>query len=407
MKKSVIFIFLIGYISFPSLAQKEIKPSTSNAEKALRAGKYEEAKTIIDATTSNQGYMVDKKGGPSKNAATAWYLRGVIYAAFDTTKVQSAKAVVPDGFPTAKESFDKAKAIDKDQTPAFLKDAVGFPIMNDQVSAYLAQSYFTHAVSAYQDDKDYKKAFELTERTLYFIPNDTSILMNAGVFFAPSAGEYDKAIKIISEYQEKGGTSPDAYVMLFSIYRDQKKDNEAALKLSQELVAKYPNNTEYPKFLLDMYVKMNKLPEAKELMMKQAAADPQNKESRYFVGIICNELKDPAGAKKWFEEAIKIDPTYFEPRLELAQLIYQDAKTIKAEMNQLGNSKEDFNKKLKLDKEYQDKLRVALPYWANCEKLSPDDEKVLDTLYIIYADLEMTSDVARIEKRMKALGLLD
>ncbi|MBK7650522.1 MAG: tetratricopeptide repeat protein [Flammeovirgaceae bacterium] len=231
--------------------------------------------------------------------------------------------------------------------------------------------------------------------------------MNAGVFFAPSAGEYDKAIKLIKEYQEKGGTSPDAYVMLFSIYRDQQKDNEAALKLSEELVAKYPNNPEYPKFLLDMYVKMNKLPEAKELMMKQAAADPQNKESRYFVGIICSELNDPAGAKKWFEEAIKIDPTYFEPQLGLAELVYLDAKTIKAEMNQLGNSKEDFNKKVKLDKEYQDKLKVALPYWTNCEKLSPDDEKVLDTLYLIYADLEMTADVARIEKRMKALGLLD
>jgi tetratricopeptide (TPR) repeat protein len=407
MKKIVIFILLIGCVSFTSLAQKEIKPSTSNAEKALRAGKYDEAKAIIDATTSNQGYMVDKKGGPSKNAATAWYLRGVIYAAFDTTKVESAKALVPDGFPTAKESFDKAKEIDKGETPAFLKDAMGFPLMNEQVSAFMAQSYFTNAVTAYQDDKDYKKAFEFTERTLYFIPNDTAVLMNTGIFFAPSAGEYDKAIKYIRQYQEKGGASQDAYIMLFSIYRDQKKDNDAALALSQELVAKYPNNSEYPKFLLDMYVKMNKLPQAKELMEKQAAADPQDKESRYFLGVINNELKDSESAKKWFQEAIKIDPTYFEPQLALAELIYQDAKTVKAEMNQLGNSKEDFNKKVKLDKDYQDKLRVTLPYWEKCEKLSPDDVKVIDVLYIIYSDLEMTAQVTRIEKRMKTLGLLD
>jgi tetratricopeptide (TPR) repeat protein len=195
--------------------------------------------------------------------------------------------------------------------------------------------------------------------------------------------------------------------MLFSIYRDQKKDNDAALALSQELVAKYPNNSEYPKFLLDMYVKMNKLPQAKELMEKQAAADPQDKESRYFLGVINNELKDSESAKKWFQEAIKIDPTYFEPQLALAELIYQDAKTVKAEMNQLGNSKEDFNKKVKLDKDYQDKLRVTLPYWEKCEKLSPDDVKVIDVLYIIYSDLEMTAQVTRIEKRMKTLGLLD
>ncbi|MDZ7647484.1 MAG: tetratricopeptide repeat protein [Cytophagales bacterium] len=100
--------------------------------------------------------------------------------------------------------------------------------------------------------------------------------------------------------------SQDAYIMLFSIYRDQKKDNDAALALSQELVAKYPNNSEYPKFLLDMYVKMGKLPEAKELMEKQAAADPQDKESRYFLGVINNELKDPESSKNGFERPLKL-----------------------------------------------------------------------------------------------------
>lgn len=405
MKK--IAILLIGLIPFAALAQKEIKPSITNAEKALRAGKFDEAKAIIDVTTSNQEFMVDKKGQPSKNAAKAWYLRGVIYAGIDTTKVEKYKSLVPDGFPVAKESFEKAKSIDNGKTPAFLNDAVGFPMMNEQVSAYLAQSYFNTAVASYQENKDYKKAFEFTERTLYFIPNDTAILMNAGVFFAPAAGEYDKAITLIKDYQSKGGTSPDAYIMLFSIYRDQKKDNDAALKLAQELVAKYPNNKEYPKFELDMYIKMNRLPEAKSVMERQAAADPSDKESRYFLGVISNELKDPVEARKWYEEAIKLDPMYFEPQLGLSEVIYIDAKVVKDQMNQLGNSKEDFNKKVQLDKTYQEKLRIALPYWEKCEKLSPDESKVLDVLYIIYSDLEMTSQVARIEKKMKTLGLLD
>ncbi len=405
MKK--IAILLIGLIPFAALAQKEIKPSITNAEKALRAGKFDEAKAIIDATTSNQDFMVDKKGQPSKNAAKAWYLKGVIYAGIDTTKVEKYKSLVPDGFPVAKESFEKAKSIDKGETPAFLNDAIGFPMMNDQVSAYLAQSYFNTAVAAYQETKDYKKAFEFTERTLYFIPNDTSILMHAGVFFAPAAGEYDKAITLIKEYQAKGGTSPDAYIMLFSIYRDQKKDNDAALKLALELVAKYPNNKEYPKFELDMYIKMNRLPEAKAVMEKQAAADPTDKEARYFLGVISNELKDPVEARKWYEEAIKLDPMYFEPQLGLAEVIYLDAKAVKDQMNQLGNSKEDFNKKVQFDKTYQERLRIALPYWEKCEKLSPDEGKVLDVLYMIYNDLEMTSQVARIEKKMKTLGLLD
>jgi tetratricopeptide (TPR) repeat protein len=405
MKK--IAILLIGIIPFAALAQKPIKPSTNNAEKALRAGQFDEAKAIIDATTSSDDFMLDKKGNPSKNAAKAWYLKGVIYAGIDTTKVEKYKSLVPEGFPIAKEAFEKAKALDKEEI-AFLKDASGvLPLMNKDVNAYMAQAYFNTAITAYQEDKDYKKAFDFTEKTLYFIPEDTSILMNAGVFFGPAAEAYDKSIEYIKKYQALGGTSTDAYIMLFSIYRDKLKDNDKALALAQELVKKFPGNPEYPKFELDMYIKMNRLPEAKAVMEKQAAADPNDKESRYFLGVISNELGNPAESKKWFEEAIKLDPKYFEPQLGLAEIMYLDAKKVKAEMNQLGNSKEDFKKKVELDKLYQDHLRTALPYWEKCEKLSPDEGKVLDNLYIIYNDLEMTAQVTRIEKRMKTLGLLD
>jgi len=405
MKK--IAILLIGLLPFAALAQKEIKPSITNAEKALRAGKFDEAKAIIDVTTSSQEFMVDKKGQPSKSAAKAWYLKGIIYAGIDTTKVEKFKALVPDGFPVAKEAFEKSKALDNGKTPAFMNDESGFPIMNEQVNAYFAQSYFNSAVKFYQDDKDFKKAFEFTERTLYFIPKDTSILMNAGVFFGPSAEEWDKSVVYIQQYQAAGGTSPDASIMLYSIYRDKKKDNDQALKYAKELVAKYPNNPEYPKLELEMYIKMNRLPEAKAVMERQAAADPNDKESRYYLGVISSELKDPVDARKWYEEAIKLDAKYFEPQLGLAEIVYLEAKEIKDQMNQLGNSKEDFQKKVALDKAYQDKLRVALPYWEKCEKLSPDEGKVLDVLYMIYADLEMTAQVTRIEKRMKTLGLLD
>lgn len=392
---------------FALMAQKEVKPSIANAEKALRAGKLDEAKAIIDITTSNQEFMVDKKGAPSKNAAKAWYLKGIIYAGIDTTSVQQYKSLVPDGFPIAKEAFEKSKEIDKDKTSSFVNDEMGFPMLPTQVNAFLAQKYFDAAVKYYQEDKDYKKAFEYTERTLYFIPEDTAIMMNAGVFFGPSAEEWDKSIAYINKYHAMGGTNSDSYIQLFSIYRDQKKDNETALKVAQDMVKKFPNNKEYPKFELDMYVKMNRLPEAKEVMLKEAKENPGDKEARYFLGVISFELKDYVDARRWYEEAIKLDDKYLEPNLGLAELIYNDAKDVKNQMNQLGNSKDDFKKKVELDKVYQDELKVALPYWEKCEKISPDDPKVLDVLYMIYTDLEMTAQVTRIEKRMKVLGLLD
>ena len=111
MKK--IAIGLLFVIPLSVLAQKEIKPSISKAEKALKAGKFDEAKAIIDVTVSNQEFMVDKKGNPSKSAAKAWYLKGLIYAGIDTTKEAKFKSLEAEPYKVAVEAFSKSKEIGK------------------------------------------------------------------------------------------------------------------------------------------------------------------------------------------------------------------------------------------------------------------------------------------------------
>lgn len=399
-------VLLLVLLPFAGMAQKEVKPSIQKAEKALKDGKIDEAKAVIDATVASQEFMVNKKGEPSKNAAKAWYLKGLIYAAIDTTKNEAFKGLDPNPFPTVKESFDKAKQIDPG-AKYFISDAMGLPVMNETISAVLAQSYFNQAIAQYQDKKDYKKAFAITENTMYFIPDDTSVLLNAGVYFGPAAEEYDKSVDYMKKYIAKGGKSQDPYIMLFGIYRDRKKDLEQALVIAKEAVAKFPNNPDFPKYELDIYIKTNRLPEAKIAMEKQVKADPNDKESKYYLGVINQELKDYTEARKWFDEALKNDPKYFDAHLAVAELVYMDAKAIKQQMNQLGITTEDKKKKLELDKVYVEKLKVTLPYFEQAEKLSPDDEKVLDNLMAIYSDLGNEAGIARVEKKMKALGLLD
>lgn len=391
--KRILLIILI--MPFVVLAQKPIKPSIPKAERALRSGEYAEAKDIIDATVSSEKFSDNAK---------AWYLKGLIYVAIDTTKNEAAKSLVAEPFPIAKEAFDKAYALDPDNG-SFINGPEGFPMLTDQVNAYLAQSYFEKGIKAYQEDKDYKEAFKQVERTLYFVPNDTSILMNAGIFFAPSADEHEKSIMYLNKYLDQGGTSTDAYTMLFSVYRDELKDNEKALEVVKKAMKAHPKNSEFPKYELDMYVRMGKLVDAKEAMEKQAASDPNDAETRYFLGVINQRLDDNATARKWYDEAVKIDPQYFEPRLAIAELVHLDAKKVKQEMNQLGITAEDKKKRFELDKTLVENLKKALPYWEAAEKISPDDEKVLDNLYSIYSDLDMRPQMARIEKKMKALGL--
>lgn len=392
MKKLLLFIFIIPFVA---AAQKPIKPSMPKAEKALRAGDFAEAKAIIDATVASEKFASNAK---------AWYLKGLIYAGIDTTSNESAKSLIADPFPDAKEAFEKAYALDKDKG-SFINGANGFPLLTEQVNAYMAQKYFDKGLKAYQDDKDYAEALKQVERTLYFVPKDTSILLNAGLFFAPSADEHQKSIDYLQRYIDEGGTSTDAYTMIFSAYRDQIKDNEKALATVKAAMKAFPNNKEFPKYELDMYIRMGKLQEAKAAMERQAANDPSDHETRYFLGVINQQLGNNEEARKWYDESVKLDPKYFEPRLAIAELVHLDAKKVKAEMNQLGITAEDKKKRLELDKVLVENLKKALPYWEACEKLSPDDEKVLDNLYSIYSDLDMQAQVTRIEKKMKALGL--
>ncbi|MFM9841167.1 MAG: hypothetical protein ACKVOQ_23080 [Cyclobacteriaceae bacterium] len=409
MKKTAIALLLL----FPMavLAQKEIKPSVSKAEKALKEGKFDEAKAIIDVTTASQEFMVDKKGKPSKNAAKAWYLKGLIYAGIDTTKVAKFKSLEAEPYKVAIDAFAKSKELAKDEL-TFFNDDSGLALLNSNLEAKLAQAYLTTSLDAYQKDKDYKKAFQYMERVVYFIPNDTSMLMNAGVYFAPSAEEYDKALEYIDKYHAKGGKNQDAYIQKFSIYRDKKKDNDKALAVAKEMIAKFPNNTEFPKYELDMYIKMNRLPEAKAIMEKNANANPTDVESRYYLGVISNEMKNTADAKKWFNEAIKVDPKHYDSYASLADMSYKEVRAIREERNEISGTKDaDVKKRLELFQKIESKLKDSVPYWEKCESLKPDEESVLYGLLSVYGDLANYDEVTynpkldALKKKMKRLKL--
>jgi tetratricopeptide (TPR) repeat protein len=401
MKRVV--IALMFFVPFALLAQKEIKPSVQKAEKALKEGKLDEAKSIIDVTVADQGTMADKKGQPSKNAAKAWFIKGVTYAAIDTTKNEKFKSLEANPFPIAAEAFQKAQEIDKGKSEYFITDAIGLPILNANINANFANAFYAKAVADFQDKKDYKAAFANITKTITLYP-DTAFLNTGGVFFAPQAGEDDKAIEWLSEYLKKGGKSSDAYVMLFSTYRDKKKDNAKALEILKEARQKFPNNSDFPKYELNVYITGKQYDLAKNMIETELKADPNNKESLYLLGELDKEMKDTEGAKQAFQKAFDLDPTYFDAIAGLTDLVWLDAKTIKDEMGKLGISKTDMAKRQALDKQYVEKLKAYLPYVQKCEKLQPDNVNILYQLLNVYSDLDDQPNIALVKKKLKRLG---
>ncbi|MBL7850810.1 MAG: tetratricopeptide repeat protein [Cyclobacteriaceae bacterium] len=398
MKKTLFTLLAL----VPAMALAQVKPSIPKAEKALREGKIDEAKTIIDATTSNQEFMVDKKGQPTKNAAKAWFLRGLVYAAMDTTKNTPFKTLDPNPFAQSKEAFEKSAALDS-KTESFFNGPTGFPMSNTDAKLMIGNSYFNQAIVAYNDEGNPKKALEMAEKTMFFMPTDTTLYFYTGAF-ALEANEPDKSIKYLEQYVTNGGKQPQAYASIANVYIENKKDNVNALRVIKEGQAKYPAYRDLRLLELNIYLNEKRYDVAKAMVEKEVAADPSNRDNYFLYGQLNRELGNTEEAKKAFKKALEIDPKFFEAASDLANLYWLDAKKYKDEMGKLGNSKEDLQKKFALDPPYTEALRKAIPYIEACEKMSPDDVNTLYMLLNAYSDLDEKPKIDRVKKRLKTLG---
>lgn len=393
-----LILFLLFVTPFGLMAQKAAKPpkpSIPRAEKAMWDGRLDEAKQVIDITVESEKFMGNAK---------AWFVRGIIYASIDTSENEQYRALAENAYDIAVASFDKCNKIDGGKTGSFINGKEGFPLLENQIYPQFANRYFNMAIVSYQDEQDYKKAMIEIEKTMYFLPNDTSVLMNAGVFFAPMAEDWSKTISYINDYIKFGGASEDAYLRLYSVYREELKDTEKSLQTAQAGKVKFPNNTDWVKYELNIYITEKKYDDAKKMVQEAVSANPNDWESFYLLGQLHKELSEPIKAREAFFKSAELNPKSFDAAVEVANYYWMEAKVFKDEMGKLSNSKEDMAKLKTLDAKYVEKLKIYLPYIEKCEKLEPDNLNVLYPLLSVYQDLDNTAQLNRIKKKLKTLG---
>jgi tetratricopeptide (TPR) repeat protein len=392
MKRITLLLLMLAAVSV--YAQKAPKPNLNKALTSLKEGKLNEAKENIDAATTYE---------KTKDDAKTWYYRGLIYASIDTTSNEAYKALATDAYKTAIESFKKADEINGKEKELFITDANGLPILKSNQIAVWQGSYLNAGAAQYQEE-DLEGALKNFEKAQEIIPTDTTAWFYGG-FVANGLEQYDKAITNFQKYNELGGKSSDGYSIMININSGPKENKEEALKIVREAKAKFPLNPDFPKVEIGLLIDLKRIDEAKSGLENQIKKEPNNKILHFYLGYTNATLNNVPEAKKNYEEALRIDPQYFEAQLYLAKLMYADAAAIKKEMQNMGISAADKKKKLELDKVLVEKLKIALPYWEKAEKIKPDDQEVLDTLSQIYVDLDMQDQIQRVEKRQKELGI--
>jgi tetratricopeptide (TPR) repeat protein len=391
--KRIIFLMLM-LIAVAVSAQKKQKPNINKALKSLQAGELAEAKAMIDDATTYEKTMDDGK---------TWYYRGLIYAAIDTTSNSSLKGLADDPFKTAMESFAKADQLGKAGSEYFTTDAnTVIPITKTQQIGQLANFYLNRGATLYQSDS-LEEALKNFEKTQVVLPDDTIAYFYAG-FVANAMDDYDKAISNFQKYIEKGGTSSDAYSLMINIYSGPKEDKEKALEVARLAKEKFPENDEFPKVEIGLLIDLDKIEQAKEGLEKAVIREPDNKTYHFYLGYVNSKLENWEAAKKNFNEALRIDPAYFDAQYYLAQIYLIDAAKIMDQVKNLGITAADKKKQAELDKILVEKYKLALPHWEKAEQLKPNDLDVLDRLRTIYYYLGEDVKEKRVSQKLKALN---
>lgn len=407
MKKVILILLMIPVIV---LAQKPVKPNLNKALSLWQEGKLAEAKDMIDAATTYEKTMGDGK---------TWYYRGLIYASLDTTSNEKFKSLSPNPLQVAIESFKKADQMATGGKEYFINDPndIASAINNTKAIQVerLSNYYLDQGIRfVQQDEPDYLSSIDKIEKSKLVFENTMTSYSNDTLAYyvlaiaAQSAEKYDTAIAAANKVVGMGGNGDkvkESYFMLYRIYDGPKADKEKALQVIREGKKSFPGVEQFSLVEIELLMALKKEDEAKVGLEQAIVKDPNNKVLHFLMGYINTGQNNLADARKNFEDALKIDPKYFEAQRYLAKLVSEDAKIIKRQINALGITAAEKKKKMELDVVYVEKLKVALPYWVQAEKLNPSDEEVLNELYAIYSDLGNDAQIQRLEKRFKELGI--
>jgi tetratricopeptide (TPR) repeat protein len=405
--KRVIFLMLI-LASATAFAQKQPKPNINKALSAMNEGKLQEAKEIIDAATTYEKTMNDGK---------TWYYRGLIYATLDTTSNEAFKALEPEPLKVALESFAKADQLGKANVEYFIQPAGTFvPLTKPQQLEGLANYYLNKGISKFQDDQDNEASLALLAKTkqifetnLKTYPNDT-LTYYVEALVASQAEQPDLAIASANKFLEKGGKSKDAYNILYQTYLSgPKEDKNKALEVVRQARKALPKNPDFPKMEIGLLIDMNKIDEAKTNLEQEVKNEPNNKILQFYLGYAYSKMENNEAARKSFEEALRIDPAYFEAQFYLANTYLIAVDKTSKELSATGNTPKDSKKRSELVQRRVKESEIALPHLEKAEKMKAPDKdteiEVLQKLALLYYYTADDKNATRVAAKLKALGV--
>ena len=295
-----------------------LNAQTLNVQSAiqdLKKGYLNKAKEEIDLACENES---------TKNDAKTWCYAAMIYGQIggESTKPKSKyKNLDPEWLEKAYNAALRCKELDTENE---------YADKNNSVFRYVGNEYYTRAVSAFNDEKDYKKALDNSDRAIKIFNNSgDKKFADDAYYLAGLCGKAMKDNEIILNYFKplvRRKTDKEmVYTTLFSLYKE-KNDTVEAVKLANNYVKNCPNDYNSYLTLAQAHLLRGDIEKGKEMINKslEQAKDKPEIYSKLLgaAASILEANKDYEGAEAKYQESLSMNANQFESNFGLGKMIF-------------------------------------------------------------------------------------
>jgi tetratricopeptide (TPR) repeat protein len=377
MKKLLLIILLSGLVTGLHAQNKNVV----SAFNYLKRDRLDKAKEAIDPATTHEKTMNDPK---------TWFYSGNVYLALFLTEEEEYKGLHPN--PLDKALSDYRKSLELDTKEAYTKE------VNERI-LFAASKYFEMGVKAY-NDQDYKKSSDAFAQAAE-ISRGYQMIDTVAIFYAAQgaylSNDFDRASGFFDELMQLKFQEPGIYRMMADIQKS-KGDTTMAITTINKGRKLYPNDFNLIVDAANIYLITGRNEEALDVLELAMQQDETNPTLFFAAGTIYDKIQDREKAIQLYDQAIKIDPEYFDANYNLGALYYNQAAELITEATNLPlNETEKYDKLLE---EGNEMMKKSLPYLEKADQIQPGDPTTLQTLKEIYTRLNMLEKLKGINERI-------
>lgn len=355
-------------------------------------GQYAKAITSIEKCVNHEQFL----GMKPNDQAMAWLYRAAIYQNVIQSGDEALKAQTPDALEIVYQSLMKCM-----ENKDFLEDNKGeiYQRVGNVMNTYYTKGADDYNTGKFTDAAPmFKKAYDIAKS---LGSSDANDMLNLAATSALRAEDYNTALTYFTEVKDNGVDNVDVYKHLAACYNGLGNAEQAMAMINAGL-EKSPSDAGLILEKVNAYLKEGKGAEAVADLNKLRELDPNNAQLLFVLGTIYGDennkdLYDVEKARKFYEDALAINPGYYDATYNIGVLYTTMANKYIEQANEItGFSKAEQEQYNSLIEQGNELLRTGLPYLKQAYDAQPSDD-VKNVLRSIYVKLNMMEEVKALD----------